>query len=827
MFAAWFSCFRTGSNERRKQSRRSRGALCSVNALNLWTQPGGSTLSHSPEKARRAAQVGTSSPAKARGSARLRLSFEEIKETWDSAASQKQERRRHTQVRRAPTSKGTGNSVAYLAGMAAWVRSVIRRCRQQQLFHGPPQQFQIITANAQGERSGPGKADSPFRGATISPQRPGSGSSDRLTRRTLSLGGPGDSKVVQTSQWLDDLRQRFGRPRASGELENQPPATAGSGAAAAQTPAAEPSPPRSAPDAAVLAAALAVRLQASPSERLLRCGYRPPRHSSCAPCLHVHSMSKHSGICLQHDQQPSSAVSNNPPSCLISILYKRLFIVGIWRRCSADSPAAGPRGSPQRSGRATADATHPAGWCSLQHDGSRTATDSASPARRHGQSAPLSDVSLTPPRRGTLLTAGGSRVRHHTSGSAATPITGSGLQHSSASRSGTGGRSGGTASKTLMAPGSGGSELSLIEKAVVVSVGILAYPFMRAPPLSDGGSTVAVERRESEAGAGQQEAGSAQQQEVGQDRSEGSAQDALMPISNLAARLTDAAGPPGGGASGGGSSAETAGMAEAAADVFSATATFSTAAARSAGGAAAVGSESGGSMATGAGGIAAESSGASPIPRQPLAETQLGGYGKQELSGCDGRTTPPPASPLLGGPAVADVAAATEAAAPAAVDTPYGRTLRATYGSIPAAAAEDAFDAAVAAAMSEVAGDSPGSSAAATISDSAAAGCEVSEAKPAASAEQDAQAAPAAADRAATAVAAATLGRSLSGRRGTLASMPSIPEAAADTHAIKGERRVKFPQRLLWLHILACAIDFLSETTSVASDCCPAADEMK
>lgn len=287
MLAARFSYLRTGSNERRKHSRRSRGALCSVNALYLSTQPGGSTLS--PEKARRAAQVHGSSPAKARGSARLRLSFEETKETWDSAASQKQERRRHTQVRRALTSKGTGNSVAYLAGMAAWLRSVIRRCRQQQVFHGPPHQFQIITTNAQGERSGPGKADSPFRGATISPQRPGSDSSDRLTRHTLSLGSPGDSKVVQTSHWLDDLRQRFGRPRASGELENQPPATAGSGAAAAQTPAAEPSPLRSAPDAAVLAAALAARLQASPSERLLRCGYRPSRHSSCAPCLHVHS----------------------------------------------------------------------------------------------------------------------------------------------------------------------------------------------------------------------------------------------------------------------------------------------------------------------------------------------------------------------------------------------------------------------------------------------------------------------------------------------------------------------------------------------------------
>lgn len=541
-------------------------------------------------------------------------------------------------------------------------------------------------------------------------------------------------------------------------------------------------------------------------------------------------MSKHSGIRLQHDKQSSSAVSNNPPSCMISILCERLLIVGIWRRCSADSPAARPRGSPQRSGRATADATHPAGWCSPQHDSSRKATDSASPARRHVQSAPLSDIPLTPPRRGTLLTAGGNRVPRHTSGSAATPITGSGLQHSSASRSGTGGESGGVASKTLMAPGSGGSELSLIEKAVVVSVGMLAYPFMRTPPSSDGSSTVAEERRAGEAGAGQQEAGSAQQQEAGQDRSGGSAQDALMPISNLAARLTDAAGPPGGGASGGGGSAEAAGMAEAAADVLSATATFSSAAARPAGGAAAAGSESGESMAIDAGGITAESSGASPIPRRPLAETQLGGYDEQELLGCDGRTTPPPASPLLGGPADADVAAAaTEAAAPAAEDAPYGRTLRATYGSIPAAAAEDAaaVDAAVAAAMSEVAGDSPGSSAAATISDCAAARFEVSDAKPAPSAEQDAQAAPAAADRAATAVAAAALGRSLSSRRGTLASMPSIPEAAADTLAIQGERRVRFPQRLFWLHILACALDSLSETTSLASDYCPAANEMK
>lgn len=140
----------------------------------------------------------------------------------------------------------------------------------------------ILASYLQGERS-PVPAASPQRGTTASPLRPGSsgGCGDRLTRRALSLGGGGDSKVIQTSVWLDDLRQRFGRPQpagelSSGELENLPPlppaapASGGKAGVTARAAAVEPSPPRRAPDAAVLAAALAARLQASPSERLYR-----------------------------------------------------------------------------------------------------------------------------------------------------------------------------------------------------------------------------------------------------------------------------------------------------------------------------------------------------------------------------------------------------------------------------------------------------------------------------------------------------------------------------------------------------------------------------
>lgn len=92
----------------------------------------------------------------------------------------------------------------------------------------------------------------------------GDGTGSRLTQRALSLSGSGDSRVLHTAEWLDDLRLRLGHPKAVPESENQPPRAAGADTETRASPAR-----RRPSDAAVLAAALAARLQVSPSEHLL------------------------------------------------------------------------------------------------------------------------------------------------------------------------------------------------------------------------------------------------------------------------------------------------------------------------------------------------------------------------------------------------------------------------------------------------------------------------------------------------------------------------------------------------------------------------------
>ena len=70
--------------------------------------------------------------------------------------------------------------------------------------------------------------------------------------------------MLHTAEWLHDLRLNLGRPSGVAEPENQPPGETPPGAAPSSSTA-----ERRPSDAAVLAAALAARLQASPAEQLL------------------------------------------------------------------------------------------------------------------------------------------------------------------------------------------------------------------------------------------------------------------------------------------------------------------------------------------------------------------------------------------------------------------------------------------------------------------------------------------------------------------------------------------------------------------------------